>query len=132
MKIELLQYVKSFSPASPIPSWLMTMGDLAELLTTKAELEEGMKLMMTLGSDDDKKVDGIIMQAEKKMTRHVNPATNGSVRPLPRTTTERTANAADIALDENGNLRPYASYSQKSRGALVDNHEIHSYTWDGE
>ena len=39
--------------------------------------------------------------------------------------------AQEIALDENGNLRPYSSFPRTS-GAIADDHEIHSYTVDGE
>ena len=39
--------------------------------------------------------------------------------------------ARQIALDENGNLRPYSSFPRTS-GAIADDHEIHSYTVDGE
>jgi hypothetical protein len=73
----------------------------------------------------------IIPTAEKVEVRS-NPALQASVRyearQMAHTLTDRNPTAAEIALD-NGKLRPYVS---NSRHAVADNHEFHSYTWDGE
>jgi len=53
---------------------------------------------------------------------------------LPHTPAEFTVDvekARAIALDENGNLRQYSSFP-RHRSNIADDHEIHSYTADGE
>lgn len=47
----------------------------------------------------------------------------------------RTAKGAELlkgVLNADGSLRSYTSYNEKTRGQLVDDHEVHSYTVDGE
>jgi hypothetical protein len=77
------------------------------------------------------RTDAVIPTAEKVEVRS-NPALQADVRhearQMAHTLTDRNPTAAEIALD-NGKLRPYVS---NLRHAVADNHEFHSYTWDGE
>ena len=61
----------------------------------------------------------------------LTPAAEYQPRKLCRPLRDRNPTAQEIALDENGNLRPYSSFPRTS-GAIADDHEIHSYTVDGE
>ena len=74
----------------------------------------------------------VIPTAEKVEVRS-NPALQAGVRyearQMAHTLTDRNPTTAEIALD-NGKLRSYVV--SNSRHAIADNHEFHSYTWDGE
>lgn len=58
--MSLLDYVKTFPASSPIPHYIMTAGDLAELIDLVDELkqsckdlQEGMRLMLTIRDEHD-------------------------------------------------------------------------------
>jgi hypothetical protein len=98
-KLKLLDYVKKFNPNAPVPAGLMTMGELAKLLQSRDDLEEGMLIIMSLLPVDEE------MERENSwldtgVEVRFNPALNGGVRLCnPPTPVQLVHTPQDMTVD---------------------------------